>query len=133
MSFSTSLTFYLVFGACVAAAIYLRAGERADRERGFRNASAFCFWPLYMPLLLERPSRPKTNRPLTSSAPVPDSLAQAIQQVESELDAALGSLDGWAEEAARRRRPPTTRVAGCMAIPGRSHSSARRIVGRFQT
>jgi hypothetical protein len=99
MSFSTSLTFYLVFGACVAAAIYLRAGERADRERGFRIASAFFFWPLYMPLLLERPSRPNTNRPLTSSAPVPDSLAQAIQQVESELDAALGSLDGWAEEA----------------------------------
>jgi hypothetical protein len=99
MSFTTSLAFYVVIGACVAAAIYLREEGRTGRERGFRIASALFFWPLYLPLLLERQSRTNASGPLTSTAPVVDSLAQAIQQVEAELDAALGSLDGWAEEA----------------------------------
>jgi hypothetical protein len=100
MTFTTSIVFYVMFGACVAVALYLHDDPRAARERSFRLVSCLFFWPLYLPLVLER--RPNTiaddqspSRPAVAS----DSLARAIQQVESELDAALGSLDGWAEES----------------------------------
>jgi hypothetical protein len=53
-----------------------------------------------LPLLLERPSDSlATSRAESRPIAAIDSLARAIEQVESELDAALGSLDGWAEEA----------------------------------
>jgi hypothetical protein len=99
MNFTTSLLFYLLIGSCVSVAVYLQDEERSGSERTFRIATALVFWPLYLPLLLERRGRSNAIGPLASTAPVTDSLAQAIQQVESELDAALGSLDGWAEEA----------------------------------
>jgi hypothetical protein len=97
MSFTTSIVFYLLFGLCVAAALYLHDEPRPRRDRGFRVASCLVFWPLYLPLLLERHSESGNSR-LRSRPDAADSLDQAIQQVESELDAALGSLDGWAEE-----------------------------------
>src|ERR1700733_1664193 len=90
MSFPTSIVFYLLIGSCVAVALYLHDELRTGREQAFRVASCTFFWPLYLPLLLERP----TDSLATSRAE-----ARAIEQVESELDAALGSLDGWAEEA----------------------------------
>lgn len=96
MNFTTSLLFYLLIGSCVSVAVFLQDEERSGSERTFRIATALVFWPLYLPLLLEHSN---TNGPSASTAPVADSLAQAIEQVESELDAALGSLDGWAEEA----------------------------------
>jgi len=99
MSFMTSIVFYLLFGSCVAVALYLRDEPRTPGQRTFRMVSCLFFWPLYLPLLLERQTSQSVDGQSTlSSAAVSDSLAQAIQQVESELDAALGSLDGWAEE-----------------------------------
>jgi hypothetical protein len=101
MNFTTSILFYLLIGCGVAVAVYLHEDGRTGQGRGFRMVSAFFFWPLYLPLLLERPpgatpeSTPESAPPATAA----DSLARAIQQVEAELDAALGSLDGWAEEA----------------------------------
>jgi hypothetical protein len=100
MTFTTSLVFYLVFGACVAMALYFHDEPRAARERSFRVASCLFFWPLYMPLLLERrPNAIAVDQSPSRPTGASDSLARAIQQVESELDAALGSLDGWAEES----------------------------------
>lgn len=100
MSFATSMVFYLVMGSCVAVALYLHDARRTGREQVFRVASCLFFWPLYLPLLLERPADPRSStRSESRPAATTDSLALAIQQVESELDAALGSLDGWAEEA----------------------------------
>jgi hypothetical protein len=99
MNFTTSILFYLLIGGCVAVAVYLHDEQWTGGERAFRIATAFGFWPLYLPLLLERRSRLNTKGQLASPPAAADSLAQAIQQVESELDAALGSLDGWAEEA----------------------------------
>jgi hypothetical protein len=98
MSFTTSIVFYLVMGCCVAVAIYLHDEHRTARQEGFRIASALFFWPLYLPLLLERGRTHAEAQSSSADAEAPDSLARAIQQVESELDAALGSLDGWAEE-----------------------------------
>jgi hypothetical protein len=100
MSFATSIVFYLLIGSCVAVALYLHDERRTGREQAFRVASCTFFWPLYLPLLLERPSDSlATSRAESRPIAAIDSLARAIEQVESELDAALGSLDGWAEEA----------------------------------
>jgi hypothetical protein len=99
MNFTTSVLFYVLVGACVSVAVYLHDEERTRRERAFRIAAALSFWPLYLPLLLERRTGSNPTGQMASTAAVADSLAQAIQQVELELDAALGSLDGWAEEA----------------------------------
>src|SRR5580704_13948841 len=83
---------------------------------------------LNLPLLLDRQARQNADGQSTlSSAAVPDSLAQAIQQVESELDAALGSLDGLGGRNTLRRRAPIARTAGRMAITSRPHSPARRV------
>jgi hypothetical protein len=100
MSFTTSIVFYFMFGACVGAALFLHDRSRSAREQAFRVASCLVFWPLYLPLLLERPSGASSTAVLPPSSPAAsDSLGRAIEQVETELDAALGSLDGWAEEA----------------------------------
>jgi hypothetical protein len=100
MNFTTTGIFYLAIGACVAVAVYLYAERRTIRTQSFRLASALLFWPLYFPLLLERPSsKTMSHRSNATPAGAEDSLARAIEQVEAELDAALGSLDGWAEEA----------------------------------
>jgi hypothetical protein len=92
------MVFYLTFGAGVAVAVYLRDGRRAHGQRIFRIVAGVLFWPLYVPLLLERTadSSLADAGQLTVAEPS-DSLAHTIGQVESELDAALGSLDGWAE------------------------------------
>jgi hypothetical protein len=49
-------------------------------------------------LLLSEQSAPR-NAVERRSEPQPDEMASAIAQVEMELDAALTSLDGWAEDA----------------------------------
>jgi hypothetical protein len=88
--------FYLTIGTGVAAALLLRRGERPASRSLFRALTAVCFWPLFVPLLLEGSG----EGGLATDSPSPaacDSLARAISQVECELDAALGSLDGWAE------------------------------------
>jgi hypothetical protein len=96
MTFATTIVFYLTFGVGVAAAILLRRPERRANRQLFRAAMAVLFWPLFIPLLLERADEDSSGRD-TPSTRAADSLARAISQVESELDAALGSLDGWAE------------------------------------
>ncbi len=98
MNFTTTTIFYLVIGACVAVSVFLREERRTLRENGFRTASALFFWPLYFPLLLERQSTASASHQSIAATAAEDSLARAIKQVEAELDAALGSLDGWAEE-----------------------------------
>ena len=105
MSFTTTLVFYLTFGAGVAAAVALRDAERMAGKRLGRAAAALLFWPLYLPLLLERGTNRDAEREPASPVDPSDALAQAIGQVESELDAALGSLDGWAEGVLVDERP----------------------------
>jgi hypothetical protein len=62
------------------------------------------FWPLYVPILLSRePDTQPTVEPARPAAP-PDDLALAIVQVDAELEAALRSLDGWAEDVLAREK-----------------------------
>jgi hypothetical protein len=105
MLLTETAIFYLVLGACVAVATYVR--DEAPRERAWvQSAGALLFWPLFLPMLLargesERMEATMKNRPDEVS---PDALAKAIQQVEAELDAAIEGLDGWAEDVLNSER-----------------------------
>jgi hypothetical protein len=99
MAFSETMLFYHVIGAAVALAVFLsdRCRERLGPGLGFRLATAVVFWPLYVPFLLARPSS-GAERTATPSPDVGDAMARAILRVEGELETALASLDGWAED-----------------------------------
>jgi hypothetical protein len=97
MTLATTAVFYLVLGAAVAFAAYLLDDRLAGGQRAFRLATALFFWPLHLPLLVQHAALMSENATAESQGKPSDFLAQAIAQVESELEAALRSLDGWAE------------------------------------
>jgi hypothetical protein len=109
MNLTTTLLFYLLIGGGVAAAVYL-FGESRGAERWFRTMTAVVFWPLYLPILLQRPTSPGDKR----SGIIPDlretklgaadEISTAIHQVEAELDLALNSLDGWSDSVLAREQ-----------------------------
>lgn len=92
--------FYLVIGAGVGVAAYLRSDAASGDRPAFRVLAACLFWPLYFPLLLVAPkgeTESAAGAPLPTGEAAPgDELSKALCQVESELDAALQTLDGWA-------------------------------------
>ena len=97
MGFSVTIIFYLLIGLGVATAVFLSDSRRSRGSAAFRVATAVVFWPLYLPILLSGP-RPG---PIAETARDPsdgDAMAQAIAQVETELELALASLDGWVED-----------------------------------
>jgi hypothetical protein len=93
--------FYLLIGIGVAAALWLRSASNSKAADLFQIFSAPFFWPIYLPILLagRTDSFATVTSPLSSmgSTRANDSMASAIAQVEHELDAALLSLNGWAE------------------------------------
>jgi len=101
---------YLLIGLCVAVAVFVSTDEIERATRGFQCATAVVFWPLYLPLLLSHGEsssdetgdcdghRPSNHCSNLYRGRIDDRLAAAIAQVERELDAALGSLDGWADD-----------------------------------
>jgi hypothetical protein len=100
MQLAETILFYLLIGAGVSVAALIVDDARAPGERVFRAATALLFWPLYLPILLQQ-ARPveqaaKVEQPSTDQT---DEFAVAIAQVEVELDTALNSLGGWAEDA----------------------------------
>jgi hypothetical protein len=101
--FGQTLVLYLVIGAGVAVSVYLTNGTGRESGRWFLVATAVPFWPLYLPVLLTRGRTGAGGPPGTPPAPH-DGLAAAIGQVDAELEAALGSLDGWAEDVLARER-----------------------------
>jgi hypothetical protein len=106
MLLAETAMFYLVFGVCVAVAMYVRDGSRAAVASSMQAVGACLFWPLFLPLLLSTaPSQAVESteglQPETASR---DALSAAIAQVETELDAALDGLDGWAEDVLNSER-----------------------------
>jgi hypothetical protein len=98
MGFCETLVVYFVVGAAVAVAVYVADGTRTISRTGFLLATAVLFWPLYVPLLLSARA-PMDGSPANAAKAHADEMAVAIGQVERELQAALSSLDGWAENA----------------------------------
>src|SRR5947207_2667935 len=118
----STMVLYLVVGVGIAAAMYLSGSPASrsligvwerdalwERDAGLwlRMAMAIPFWPLYLPILL---SAPKSSAEALEGCPsqpslVPkDDMSAAIAQVDAELEAALNSLDGWAEDVLARER-----------------------------
>src|SRR5437868_12904170 len=92
-----TLVLYLIVGLGVAGAVYVTSNSGCGAECWFRVATALPFWPLYIPLLLARGGTAVETPPVRPPRAPDDELAAAIAQVDAELEAALGSLDGWAE------------------------------------
>src|SRR6185312_12372407 len=92
--------FYLLLGGAVAAAVYIRGRSGNAVATGLQMAAAGLFWPLFVPMLLaEKPAdSAERTEAAESDRTQQDALAAAIFQVETELDAALDGLDGWAED-----------------------------------
>ncbi len=100
--FGQTLILYLVIGAGVAGAVYLSYRPGPGSSRWFVVATAVVFWPLYLPMLLAR--RADTGQASRITEAPHDKLSAAIAQVDAELEAALGCLDGWAEDVLAREK-----------------------------
>jgi hypothetical protein len=117
MNFGQVLLLYVMAGTGVAAAVYLSCGA-ARLACWFMTATALIFWPLYLPLLLSPRAeavKPAQGAGQASPAAPPDELDCAIARVDAELEGALRSLDGWAEEVLAREqgRLDELRAAWC--------------------
>ena len=105
MGLTETILFYLLFGVGIAAAVALVREEVGRGERLFRIATAVLFWPLYLPALLDGSVRSKQALPSPPPAAEPEDVyATAISQVDVELETALDSLDGWAENVLAREQ-----------------------------
>lgn len=114
MGFDTALIFYAVIGLAVAAADYLGGPDAAESRRWLRSSAAAIFWPLFLPLLLSRSEPDAAAAAPVATEPV-DGMAAAIAQVEVELDAALSSLDGWAENVLAREKDRLGELCGALS------------------
>jgi len=102
MGFGVTTFFYLVIGTAVAVSLWLNDSPRGAVNL-FRTLTAPFFWPLYVPALLA--GRAEASPNLTTIPPrqiqPDDEMATLIEKVETELDKALRSLNGWAETMLR--------------------------------
>ena len=103
MGLNETIVFYGVIGIAVAVAVYMRESGHDVGQRTFRVATAVLFWPLYLPVLLSGAQTPPSPPPFPQEGKR-DEMGQVIAQVDSELDAALSSLDGWAEDVLAREK-----------------------------
>lgn len=99
MGLQATLLLYAMIGAGVATATSARQ-HREVQDRWFETLTAGLFWPLYVPQLLMSVDTAEFSNAdgIERIKPHSDDLNAAITQAEAELDAALMSLDGWAEQ-----------------------------------
>jgi hypothetical protein len=128
MSFAQFLVLYLLAGVGVALAAYAAAGA-PGATRWFQAGTALVFWPLYVPLLLTRPARPVVVTPSSASTPR-DELADAIGQVDRELEGALQSLDGWAEDVLARENGRLQELRGAWVAQAQRIRDMDRLLSR---
>jgi hypothetical protein len=96
MGFAATMIFYHVIGLGVAIAVFLSDSHQSGLLPVFRLVTAVVFWPLYLPVVLA--GRRARSQPEMATCPLADdAMSRTISQVESELETALASLDGWVE------------------------------------
>ncbi len=105
MGFGATMIFYHVIGLGVATAVFLSDSRQSRVFPVFRLATAVVFWPLYLPMVLAG-RRAETQPEIAPSPHADDAMARMISQVESELETALASLDGWVEHVSGARGQP---------------------------
>src|SRR5260370_6354171 len=99
-----TIVLYLVVGVGVAVAVYLSAARPSLTQLWFQMVTAILFWPMYLPILLAAPRQPSENSQAQLTSVPEDDMSAAIGQVDAELESALSSLDGWAEDVLARER-----------------------------
>ncbi len=98
MGLPETLVFYVCVGATIAAAIFLVEDRRSrSRTRFFDADSSAVLAVVYAAVVIEAAYLAVTGQGAVT--PEADEMARTIAQVELELEAALSSLDGWAESA----------------------------------
>ncbi|MCI0638502.1 MAG: hypothetical protein L0Y72_02945 [Gemmataceae bacterium] len=142
MTLGQLLVLYLMAGCGVAVAVYVSSTDTARSSRGFQFATALFFWPLYLPLLLtpRAPVGGESNTDLksgnignespASAAPPADEMAQAILQVDAELEGALLSLDGWAENALAREKGRLCELRSAWSSQAQRIREMERLLGK---
>ena len=104
MEYGVTIIFYLIIGMGIAIALWVSDDSKSVNEKVFQQLTAPFFWPIYLPLLLaSRSTHAATQGPQTRPKIV-DGMSQLINQVESELETAFGSLNGWAENVMTNER-----------------------------
>ncbi len=95
MGFTQTIVFYLLVGMSVSLAVFLKDNGSSNANRLFQAVTSCLFWPLYLPILLSSQTGTATSTTAEPMEKVPvDSMASAIDQVESELESAVSSLVG---------------------------------------
>jgi hypothetical protein len=116
-----TLIIYGVIGLCVAVAIVLR-DERGGVARTFAIFLAgWVFWPLFAPVLLGGGSAPARTGSDRSSVPPRSAFSPRIRAAEEQLLAALGKVEGLAEDVL------TPEVARVRSVAGQMASMERRV------
>ncbi len=103
MGLSGTLILYLMCGAGVAVAVSLRDAAGTS-ERVATLFAAWLFWPLFVPSLLAGSTSSPPDTPRRPPRDPQDELSRAVAGVEAELERALLSLDGWAEQTLANER-----------------------------
>src|SRR5438105_14375028 len=133
MTLAQVLLLYLMAGVGVAVAVYLSVATASFLQRWFQIVTATLFWPLYLPLLLssgpESQAMEKAEGPTVALAPA-DELAQAIAQVDAELEGALRSLDGWAEDVLAREKDRLHELRSAWTAQARRIREMDRLLSR---
>lgn len=104
MFLGPTVLLYLLIGLGVAVAVLISGNDRGQPERWFSVAMALPFWPFYIPILLTRGRTASTKAGPEPERPPEDEMAAAIGRVDAELEAALNSQDGWAEDVLAREK-----------------------------
>jgi hypothetical protein len=107
MGLTETILFYLLFGGGIAFAMAMRREGASGSERWFRVVTAIFFWPLYLPILLDKPARGDSSEAIVAhqnDRTTIDEYGAMITRVEAELETALDSLDGWAENVFAREQ-----------------------------
>jgi hypothetical protein len=131
MTLGQLVVLYLLAGAAIAVAVYLTTATRGFAERGFQLVTALLFWPLYLTLLLSRPGTESGPARAIRSAPPCDHLAAAIALVDAELEAALHSLDGWAEGVFAREKGRLDELRAAWAAQAQHVRDIDRLLARI--
>jgi hypothetical protein len=97
-----TILMYLLVGVAVAVPVYLAQRAGSELARWLRLGMVVPFWPLFLPLLLTRERNYVPGLPPLLGHQ--DELGRTIGQVEAELDNALQSLQGWAEDVLERHQ-----------------------------
>jgi len=132
MTLGHFLLLHVLAGIGVAGAVYVSA-RPGNKIRWFQVLTALLFWPLYLPILLAQKSG--KAMPLSESIgpdPVIDDLARAIAQVDAELEGALQSLDGWAEDVLARDRDRLHELRSAWTAQAERIRAMDRLLGRSE-